>query len=88
MSTDSNNPTVMQYDGVINLWSEHNAQNQATFNVYVNSKLVQRSYSGNFVNVSVGGVTVKKGDEVYLTGTATPFMSEARFYKKRDYSNR
>ena len=82
ISTDINNPTIMDYDGVI----ISSGQNDV-FYFYINSTPVAYIEWGNYSNVNQATtIFVKKDDRVCITKGNT--YVTARWYKLRDYSGR
>lgn len=81
ISTDTSNPTVMDYDGIIS-WS---GQNEPYY--YVNGVGIAQNQWVNYSNVlQQSTLFVNKGDRVCITRGNTYMF--ARFYKLRDYSGR
>lgn len=79
ISTDSNNPTVMRYDGFL-IFGSNNGNNMIVLN-------------GQHMNQTIDGSTVSftmpfsKGDLVYMNRTPNLYI-KARYYKLRDYTGR
>ena len=81
ISTDTGNPTVMDYDGIIS-WS---GQTEPYY--YVNGVVIAHNEWGNYSGVQQQSTLfVNKGDRVCIT-KVNAYMF-ARFYKLRDYSRR
>lgn len=93
LSTDVNNPTLIQYDGFISI-SDYYTGNEGYTSVYIDGvRLVnQNQYgaSGSGDNQPTGFTfPVKKGQSVYVKESRVNTANrKGCFYKKRDYSNR
>lgn len=94
ISTDSNNPTVIPYDGFLEICVQGEDLKGSV--IYVNGELISDFYIV-FKGVSMGegntfaathSLPVKKGDRIYKDGLLTVFTSNARYYKLRDYTGR
>lgn len=94
VSSDSSNPTVMPYDGFLELCFQGEDLKGSV--IYVNGELISDFYIV-FRGVSMGEgntfavthhIPVKKGDRIYKDGLLTMFTSNARYYKLRDYTGR
>lgn len=83
ISTDSANPTVMQYDGFIYVSTRYLA------NLNINTAYLPIS---DHVDISGGGacmVAVRKGDRVYIDiSTSNTLTEKVAYYKLRDYTGR
>lgn len=89
ISTDPNNPTVMQYDGFLVIRSPV----YSGANIYVNGVYVitttHSSYGNSVYEGTSATLPIKKNDRIYKTvgaGNTTP--SYVAYYKLRDYTNR
>lgn len=85
LSTSSNNPTVMQYDGFLIVGYSYGG------NVYVNNKaynLGTNQPSGVYSVQNANTIPIKKGDLVYKSTSANLHVSRVIYYKKRDYTDR
>ena len=75
----------MQYDGFLTAYTSQSGS--VVFKIYING--VEISDSRPQGGTGYASVAFVKGDKIYFqltgAGSATPY---ARFYKKRDYSNR
>lgn len=86
ISTDSNNPTVMRYDGFI---AVANIGNGGTYRfIYVNNIEVDVNHHFNTYSRTADWLPVSKGDNVYIASTGNIAWIRGRFYKLRDYSDR
>lgn len=95
-TTDSNNPNIMEYDGVVYISGNATKSNGA--NIFINIKTkdsqsyVQNFFVRNYNNiVQCGFVTIplNKGDSFYFNGNVNSIdVTKVRYYKNRDYSNR
>jgi len=92
ISTDSNNPTVMPYDGFLEMCVQ-GEQKSGTI-VYVNGEPVSNYYivfdlqiAGNTYAIT-HSLPVKKGDRIYRIGALNVASCYARYYKLRDYTGR
>lgn len=90
LSTNSNNPTIMQYDGELIITGNPTSSSTQTYLFLIQSNIGAVSGSqttdGTVVCVSK---TIKKGDALHLEGTNYgAITARARYYKLRDYSNR
>lgn len=72
ISTDSNNPTIMDYDGIINI----NCNSSTT--MYLNGQLVVTTPSSIFYTREVSFV---KGDRIYLLNNVAG-NTKVRYYKR------
>ena len=81
LSTNSTNPTVMQYDGFLTV------SNVGDRNLTINNLTVKIGdyYSGSNFNGTYC-TPIKKGDRVYVNYSFS--TQKVRYYKNRDYSNR
>lgn len=93
ISTDSNNPTVIPYDGFLDIACQ--GSNMEGSIIYINGDIRSDFYIV-FNGLSVSGNTyavthnlpISKGDRIYRTGSLGIFFSGARYYKLRDYTGR
>lgn len=69
-------PTIMNYDGVIYATQDGSGNHS----IYVNDVLL-------YISVNFDCILIKKGDAVRVSGNSINNI-KARFYKKRDYSQR
>lgn len=85
LSNNSASPTEMQYDGF--LIASSSQSNTVVFRIYING--IEVSDSRPQGGTGYANVAFNKGDKIYyyLTGSSIQTVY-ARFYKKRDYSNR
>lgn len=84
ISTDSSNPTIMQYDGM--LFITQSWASSMAVGIYINGNRV--SYAGSN-NLSLAQTVVfKKNDAIYLTVIGGGVEEFACYYKKRDYFDR
>lgn len=98
ISTDSANPTVMPYDGVVYACIKGSPGYDVSIYIYVNNRKIACNSADEFGRAFDPSIfvsaNVKKGDSVYLDkhiyGEYVPIIleSSAAFYKKRDYSKR
>jgi len=95
LSTDPNNPTIMDYDGFIRAGfnTTGTGGNGSDFHIYINGVDFFDNYNvSSLYNFTVSqSLAISKGDSVYCSLTrleAGSFKSFGNFYKKRDYSNR
>lgn len=93
ISTDSNNPTVIPYDGFLRVACQ--GENLTGSVVHINGDIGSDFYivfnglpaAGNNYAVT-HSLPVKKGDRIYRSGSLGIFFSAARYYKLRDYTGR
>ena len=93
LSTDSNNPTLIQYDGFYIMSFSIHVNSGVPYQFYVNGVMIVQSgngggnYNSNDVEVMF---PVKKGDLVYRTvGNQGPTQTQKiAYYKKRHYGYR
>ena len=95
LSTDSNNPTIMDYDGFIRakFSTTGSGGDGSNFHIYINGVDFFEYYNtSSTYNFAVSQpLAISKGDSVYCSFSrlvAGCFESLGNFYKKRDYSNR
>lgn len=89
ISTDSNNPTPVPYDGFILFQVTGNSREVAELSVYVNGTLIGMTRAASYASRDAEQcilLPVKKGDTVYASPVVS--ASQARFYKDRDYTGR
>lgn len=87
ISTDTNNPTVMDKDGVL-YFSTHRTDDDNIKYIYVNNNAFSYSmgHPGYYPMQEFASIPFKKGDSIY---TSLQFdVSKVRYYKLRDYSDR
>ena len=83
ISTDSNNQTIVPYEGFIHFEQSDNSNEVAEFKVYVNDVQIVSVRASSYASRRAGqGVTlpVKKGDSVYANNSVA--QSKARYYKR------
>jgi hypothetical protein len=93
ISTDSNNPTVIPYDGFIDVVCQ--GGNLTGTIIYINGDIRSDFYivfnglsaAGNNYAVT-HSLPVAKGDIIYRSGSLGIFTSIVRYYKLRDYTGR
>lgn len=83
LSTDSNNPTIMQYDGI--LYTSPIGGSGYEWNAFINGVDVGHNSIGGNGRIGIT-VVFKKGDSIYATRLNNP--CKVCYYKLRDYSNR
>ncbi len=95
LSTDPNNPTIMDYDGFIRAgFNTFGAGGDGSqFHIYINGVDFLDAYivSSTYNFTASQSLAISKGDSVYCSFTrltAGSFKSLGNYYKKRDYSNR
>ena len=93
LSTDSANPTIMQYDGFVSVYVTRGLKSNTgtSVNIYVNGvrNVWNVDVTENYTAHVGGTVPVKKGDSVYIAvASDATDTQKARYYKKRDYSMR
>lgn len=85
LSNNSANPTEMQYDGFLTAYTSQSGS--VDFKIYING--VEISDSRPQGGTGYASVAFIKGDKIYYTVSGAGISGQrARFYKKRDYSNR
>lgn len=85
LSNNSANPTEMQYDGF--LVASSSQSGNVVFRIYING--VEISDSRPQGGTGYASVAFNKGDKIYYQTSGSSIQNQyARFYKKRDYSNR
>ena len=82
ISTDSANPTVMQYDGFIYLTTRFRAD------LYINTTSFLISDHDGVAGGGACMVAVRKGDRVYITRSRQDTIGRVAYYKLRDYTGR
>lgn len=89
ISNNSSNPTEIQYDGVICFGGYNSAWGSVSGSVSINGISFTFLTPGDIGRGAGNWITyeVSKGDMVYVTNDMRTVM-KARWYKKRDYSNR
>ena len=89
ISTSSASPTVADYDGFIVLVSTQSDGGGARVgSIYINGVLFPTIQYTNSRNVNSFTIPIVKGDSLYFGSNANYDIKKARWYKKRDYSNR
>lgn len=90
ISTDSNNPTVIPYDGFLSLVVSGN--NRTGSALFINGQHIGNAYLVLDNVVGTFSVThsipVAKGDLAYITGELHLAIPWVRYYKLRDYTGR
>ena len=90
LSTDSNNPTLIDKDGFLMFsWSKGESLGQGEYFIYVNGIGFTYTYCSN--SVRAGGtctIPLKKGDLVYSPNFRFVLICKVAYYKLRDYSDR
>lgn len=84
ISDDSNNPTIMDYDGFICLTNQSGVDGYGNF--VING--VQWQTGGRAQGWATATIPIKKGDSVYRSTWTSSNDYYCLFYKLRDYSNR
>lgn len=93
ISTDSNNPTVIPYDGFLELACQ--GENLTGSIIHINGD-VRSDFYVVFNGLTAAGnnyaithsLPVAKGDRIYRSGSLGIFFSTVRYYKLRDYTGR
>ena len=83
ISTDSNNPTPIPYDGFVLFQQAGNSTQVSEFSVYVNGTLIGMTRAASYANRDAEqciSLPVKKGDTVYTSKAVS--ASQARYYKR------
>lgn len=86
LSTNSRNPTIMDYDGFIGFANDSNGSK--SYSVYINQKQVLLYVGGSTNYRSAQWCPVQKGDEIYTANSPALSYLRGRFYKLRDYTAR
>lgn len=85
ISTDNNNPTSMPYDGVLTVYRPY--ESGWGFSITINGVNFMLNINADYACPLE--FTIKKNDLVSCSATGgRPITTYARYYKKRDYSNR
>lgn len=79
VSTNSANPTVMQYDGLLSLSIRENQNTVGS--VYVNEVEIARFYVTSSLASQHVVIPFNKGDSIYITSNATFLTSNVAYYK-------
>lgn len=85
ISTDNNNPTSIPYDGVLTVYRPF--ESGWGFSITINGVKLSVDFDAKYQ--SQFEFTIKKNDLVSCSATGGhSIQTYARYYKKRDYSNR
>lgn len=82
ISTDSANPTVMQYDGFIYVHTKYSVD------LYINTTSFPISDHRSIAGGGACMVAVRKGDRVYIQSSKDELIERVAYYKLRDYTGR
>ena len=82
ISTDSANPTVMQYDGFIYISTLY------LVDLYINTTSFNISDHRTIAGGGACMIAVRKGDRVYIYSNETKVTERVAYYKLRDYTGR